>query len=70
MWDGGVCAEWHRNRVDLELYAAPDGNVRWSFEDMRTGEEEQEESGQPVRLLPTSKFPDYIIKLHGRNEKK
>ena len=61
MWDGGVGAEWHRNGVDLELYAAPDGNLTWSFEDLRTGE--QEEPGQPVRLLPTSKLPDYIIKL-------
>jgi hypothetical protein len=63
MWDGGVCAEWHRNGVDLELYVAPDGNATWSFEDLGNGKEDEEESGQPVWLLHTSRFRDHIIKL-------
>ena len=63
MWDGGVCAEWHQNGVDLELYVASDGIVTWSFEDARTGEEQEEESGQQVWTLPVSKFRDYILRL-------
>ena len=63
MWDGGVCAEWHQNGIDLELYVAPDGKVTWSFADMKTGEEQEEESGQKVWLLPESKFREYVHRL-------
>ena len=63
MWDGGVCAEWHQNGIDLELYVAPDGNATWSFEDLESGEEQEEESGQPVWQLPDSKFRDHIVRL-------
>ena len=63
MWDGGVCAEWHQNGIDLELYVAPDGKVTWSFADMKTGEEQEEESGQKVWLLPESKFGEYVHRL-------
>ena len=63
MWDGGICAEWHRNGVDLELYVASDGNITWSFEDQRNGEEQEEESAQPAWLLPESKFREHIINL-------
>lgn len=31
-WRGGVQAEWHRNSVDLELEADPDGAIYCSFE--------------------------------------
>ena len=63
MWDGGVCAEWHRNGVDLELYVAPDGDITWSFEDLGSGEEEELEAGQPVWQIHASKLPDYVRRL-------
>ena len=63
MWDGGVCAEWHRNGVDLELYVTPDGNITWSFEDLGSAEEEEVEEGQPVWQIHASKLPGYIRRL-------
>ncbi len=62
-WDGGVEAEWHQNGVDLELSVAPNGEATWYFADMKTGEEKEEENGQQVWLLPTTKFGDYILRL-------
>ena len=43
-WRGGVQAEWHRNGVDLEIEADPDGALEYYF---RSPTEEYEESALP-----------------------
>ena len=43
-WRGGVQAEWHRNGVDLEIEADPDGALEYYF---RSPTEEHEESALP-----------------------
>ena len=63
MWDGDVQAEWHQSGVSLELYVSPDRLVTWSFEDLKTGEEEEEQSGHQVWMLPASRFGDLIHRL-------
>ena len=63
MWDGGICAEWHQEGIDLEIYAAPNGIVSWSFEDAASGEEHDEESGHQPGMTPESRLREYLSRL-------
>lgn len=54
-WRGGVQAEWHRNGVDLEIEADPDGALEYYF---RSPTEEHEEQALPniARLTRLARF--------------
>lgn len=49
-WNGGVQAEWHRNGVDLEIEANPDGLVEFFFIDA-DGAEHEEIASQNIDKL-------------------
>ena len=49
-WNGGVQAEWHRNGVDLEIEANPDGLVEFFFIDA-DGAEHEEIASQNINKL-------------------
>ena len=63
MWDGGICAEWHQEGIDLEIYAAPNGTVSWSFADTASGEEHDEESEHQPGMIPRSGLQKYLGRL-------
>ena len=50
-WNGGVQAEWHRNGVDLEIGATPDGLVEFFFIDADGAELEENASPNLDKLL-------------------